>query len=79
MAACGLFFVRDPRPESDETFPMLPTFSSPREAEELLRYYIDHDAKREKLADEARSVIQNWTFDNRAKDACILMERIGIL
>jgi spore maturation protein CgeB len=79
MAACGLFFVRDPRPESDETFPMLPVFSSPREAEELLRYYIDHDEKRENLADEARAAIQNWTFDNRAKDACILMERIGIL
>jgi spore maturation protein CgeB len=79
MAACGLFFVRDPRPESDETFPMLPSFSSPAEAEELLRYYIAHDEEREDLADLALNKIQDWTFDSRAKDACILMERIGIL
>ena len=80
MAACGLFFVRDPRPESDDTFgDILPSFSSPQEAEGLLRYYIDHDEKREDAARKAHAAIQHWTFDNRAKDACILMERIGIL
>ena len=79
MAACGLFFIRDSRPESDETFPMLPTFSSPAEAEELLRYYVAHDEEREDLADLAQNRIQDWTFDNRAKDACMLMERLGIL
>lgn len=79
MAACGLFFVRDPRPESDETFPMLPSFSTPQEAEELLRYYIAHDEKREDLAAEAYGAIQDWTFDNRAAEICRFMERINIL
>lgn len=79
MAACGLFFVRDPRPESDETFPMLPAFSSPQEAEEELRWWIAHDPEREERADLAQSAIADWTFDNRAVDACVLMERIGIL
>ena len=80
MAACGLFFVRDPRPESDDTFgDILPSFSSPQEAEELLRWFITHDGGREDAARKAHAAIQHWTFDNRAKDACILMERIGIL
>jgi spore maturation protein CgeB len=79
MAACGLFFLRDSRPESDETFPMLPSFSSPAEAEEMLRYYIAHDSKRETLADQAHEAIEDWTFDNRAKDVCAIMEKLGIL
>ena len=29
MAACGLWFARDPRPESDDLFPMLPSFTGP--------------------------------------------------
>ncbi len=79
MAACGLFFVRDPRPESDEVFPMLPTFSSPQEAEELLRYYVAHDEEREDLAYEARGAIEHWTFDNRARQVCKIMEKLEIL
>lgn len=31
LAACGTFFARDPRPEGDELFPMLPTFTDPGE------------------------------------------------
>ena len=32
MAACRLFFLRDPRPECDEVFPMLPAFDGPEDA-----------------------------------------------
>jgi spore maturation protein CgeB len=79
MAACGLFFVRDPRPESDEVFPMLPAFSSPGEAEELIRYYLGHDTERESLAAEARYEVQDRTFSNQAEVVSVLMEKAGAL
>jgi spore maturation protein CgeB len=40
MAACGLFFLRDPRGEGDEVLDMLPAFTSPEEASDLLRYWL---------------------------------------
>lgn len=66
MAACGLFFVRDPRGEGDETLHMLPTFASPQEASELLHWYLDHDAQRVKAAVCAREAIAERTFDHYA-------------
>jgi hypothetical protein len=78
MAACGLFFIRDPRGESDETFPFLPKFSGPAEAEELIRWYVGHDAEREKLADKAREAIQERTFDNQAQAVCGIMDDLEI-
>ncbi len=79
MAACGLFFLRDPRPESDEVFGMLPTFSSPQEAEEKLRWYLAHDRAREDLADLALDAVQDFTFDNRAREVLDLMEKGGLI
>jgi spore maturation protein CgeB len=79
MAACGLFFVRDPRPESDETFPMLPTFDGPEDAEEKLRWYASHERERDDLADQANMAIERWTFTNRAKQVMKLMEAEGIV
>lgn len=66
MAACGMFFLRDHRPESDGVLSMLPTFDSPEEAGELLRYYLDHPAEREKAARAAREAIEDRTFVNNA-------------
>lgn len=66
MAACGLFFLRDPRPEGNEVLDMLPTFHGPGEASELLRYYLAHDAEREALASKARAAIQDRTFTQHA-------------
>ncbi len=79
MAACGLFFLRDPRPESDEVFPMLPTFSGPEDAEEKLRWWLKHDRQRENAADLALTAIEERTFENRAKEVTELMEATGIL
>ena len=50
MAATGLFFLRDPRPESDRLFPMLPTFAGPEDAGEQLRWWLEHDQAREQAA-----------------------------
>jgi spore maturation protein CgeB len=62
MAACGLFFLRDPRPEGDQILPMLPTFAGPAEAGELLSWWLKHDTEREQAALQAREAIQDRTF-----------------
>jgi hypothetical protein len=73
MAACGLWFARDPRPESDELFPMLPSYSSPGEAAELIRWAVSHDAAREKAAAAARAAVADRTFSNNAKQLIRLL------
>lgn len=67
MAACGLFFLRDPRPEGDEVLDMLPRFTSPGEASALLRWYLDHPGERQVLADKAREAVADRTFDIHAR------------
>jgi hypothetical protein len=67
MAACGLFYLRDSRPEGDELFPMLPTFDSPQDATEKLRWWLAHDSARERAAHDARLAIADRTFNANAK------------
>jgi hypothetical protein len=67
MAACGLFFLRDPRPESDEVFPMLPSFDGPEDAAEKLRWWLTRDGLRDKRAAQAREAIEGRTFEANAK------------
>lgn len=66
MAAVGSFFLRDPRPEGDELFPSLPTFTSPAEATEQLRWYLAHPAARDAAALKAREAVHDRTFDHAA-------------
>ncbi len=74
MAACELFFLRDPRPESDELFPMLPTFETPEDASDKLRWWLKRDGEREKLAGQARAAIEDRTFD---KQASMMLRKLG--
>lgn len=67
MAACGLPFLRDTRPEGDDILHMLPTFRNPVEASEKLRWWLKHDREREKIAEQAREAIADRTFVNSAK------------
>lgn len=67
MAACGLFFLRDPRPEGDEVLDMLPRFGSPDEASALLRWYLDRPGERQVLADKAREAIADRSFHEHAR------------
>lgn len=67
MAACGTFFLRQPRGESDETFPMLPSFTDPDELGELCRWWVQHDTEREQAARAARAAVDGWTFSTRAE------------
>lgn len=66
LAACGTFFLREPRPESDEVLSMLPTFDSPGDFEEKLRWWLAHDDVREETARLARLAIADRTFDRSA-------------
>jgi hypothetical protein len=88
MAACGLFFLRDPRGESDEVFggnkalglaDVLPTFTDAADASDQIKWWVKHDAMRSKYALAARDRIMDRTFDNSAKNAARWMEEAGIL
>jgi len=67
MAACGLFFLREPRGEGDELFPMLPTFDGPQDFEKQLRWWLEHDDERRQAAEQARQAIAPRTFENAAR------------
>jgi spore maturation protein CgeB len=73
-AACGHFFLRDPRGEGDDVLSMLPTFTSPEDASDQLRYWLAHDDEREALASKAREAIADRTFDNHAAQLLRLLE-----
>jgi spore maturation protein CgeB len=76
MAACGLPFVRDPRPESDELFGgILPEFSCPEEASEKIRWLLAHEGIRQTAAMKARAAIRDRTFDAHAARLLRLLER----
>jgi hypothetical protein len=67
LAATGLFFLRDSRPEGDAVLPMLPIFDNPHEAGEQLRYYLAHDGIRQVMASRAREAIADRTFASNAR------------
>lgn len=75
QAATGLFFLRDPRGEGDEVLDMLPTFTSPEEASDLLRYWLPRAAQREEIALKARSAVADRTFRNQAAELLRQLER----
>jgi spore maturation protein CgeB len=75
MAATGLFFLRDRRPESDETFPMLPAFDTPADASEQLRWWLARDRQREDAARRARAAVEGRTFENNARRLLRLLDR----
>ena len=54
----ALYFPRDPRPESDELFAMLPSYSSPEEASDLLRWALARPEQRAEAAAKARAAIE---------------------
>ena len=74
LAACGTFFLRDPRPEGDEVFPMLPTFTDPDDFGEKLRWWIEHDDAREKVTKLAQQAVEPYTFDNNVAKLLTLLD-----
>ena len=66
LAACGTFFLREPRPEGDEVFPMLPTFTDPGDFSDKLRWWLAHDDERNEASRLARAAVADRTFTNNA-------------
>lgn len=75
MAATGLFFLRDSRPEGDALLPSLPVFDGPGDASEKLRWWLAHDAAREAAATEARRAVADRTFEANARRLLKLLDR----
>jgi spore maturation protein CgeB len=73
LAACGTFFLREPRPEGDMVLSMLPTFVYPDEFEGKLRWYLAHDDLRADLARAARAAVAERIF---AANAARLLEHL---
>lgn len=73
LAACGTYFARDRRGESDELFPMLPTFTTPQELSDVIRWALAHDDERDDAATKAFCAIEDRTFDNTAAQALTLL------
>ena len=67
LAATGTFFLREPRPEGDEVFSMLPTFTEPAEIRPLLDWWLANPAAIERATVAARAAIADRTFANHAR------------
>lgn len=74
LAATRTFFARDPRPESDEVFPMLPTVTSPAELADVIRWSMTHEVEREEAAAKAQAAIADRTFTANAAQLLTLLD-----
>jgi hypothetical protein len=53
---------------------MLPTFTSPEEASDLLRWWLAHEDEREVVARKAREAVVDRTFTNNAAGLLRLLD-----
>jgi hypothetical protein len=74
LAGCGVFFLREPRPEGDALFPGLPTFTTPVEFEQQLRWWLAQPAERAEAAAAAHTAIAPRTFDRTAAQLLRLID-----
>lgn len=74
MAATGCFFLRDPRAEGDEVLPMLPTFTTPEDAAEQVRWWLSKPDSRREVAGKAREAIADRTFTTQAERMLRLLD-----
>jgi spore maturation protein CgeB len=66
LASTGTFFMTDDRPEVREVFgDTVPTFTSPGQLEDQIRYWLAHDEERRQVAASLPGLISTHTFDDR--------------
>ena len=75
LAAIGCPFITQPRGENLEHLPFVPKFTTPAEAEELIRWMLTHDDERIDIARKAREALAGWTFEHRARQLLALINR----
>lgn len=71
VAACGAFQISDHRADMGRVFgDSIPTFDGPDQFARTIRYYLDpaNQEERLRLANKARELVQDQTFDNRVAD-----------
>ncbi len=73
LAATGTFFLREPRGESDLVLDMLPTFDSPEDFSDQLRWWLRHDDARIEAARLAHLAVADRTFDRNAAQMLSLL------
>ena len=75
LAACGCFFICDRRAEVADVFgDLVPTFDTPEEAEDLIRYYLAHEDERRRIAEALPETVKNHTFDSRLIEMLEVLE-----
>jgi spore maturation protein CgeB len=75
LAACGTFFLTQPRGENRDVLPMVPTFESPADLSEQVRWWLAHPDKRADVAAKAREAVADRTF---AANTARLLELAGL-
>jgi hypothetical protein len=67
-AASGAFVLSEWRADLDEPpwRGVIPTFRTPAEMAELVRYYLEHDEEREDLAGQLPRAAEGWSYHDRA-------------
>lgn len=67
-AASGAFVLSEWRAELDDPpwRGLIPTFRTPDEMAELVRYYLAHDEEREEIAGELPRAAEGWSYHDRA-------------
>lgn len=75
LAACGTWFARDPRPESDQVLWMYPTFTDPDELGAQIRWALSHETQRTEATIVARRAVADRTFSNNARS---LLAHLGL-
>jgi spore maturation protein CgeB len=78
LAACGVFTISDWRPELNDVFgDVVPTFKTPEELGETIRFYLAHPDERKAIAAKLPDLVARHTFDTRVVDALEILERQG--
>lgn len=62
LAACGTFFLTEARGENREVLPMVPTFDSPEDFGDKLRWWLAHPDARDKVTRAAAEAVSDRTF-----------------
>lgn len=68
LAATGTFFLSDRRAEVAEIFSdLVPTYDSPEELEDLIRYWLPRETERRQIAEALPAAVKMHTFDDRVE------------
>ncbi len=76
LAATGCFYLTEPRGENREVLGVVPTFETPGELGEKVRYYLSHEDERSAIAEHARARIAGRTFEANARRLLTLAESL---